>query len=48
MLAERFGKDKSSNKNASVLDRVKAKILERCGSGTGGGGGIKGLARFEA
>jgi len=40
MLAARFGKDKSS-KSSSVLEIVKAKILERCGSS----GGIKGLAK---
>jgi hypothetical protein len=37
----RFGKDKSSSKTNSVIDRVRAKILERCG----GTGGIKGLAK---
>ncbi len=40
MLSSRFGKDKTS-KPSSVLDKVKAKILERS-SGTGG---IKGLTK---
>ena len=35
----KFGKDKSS-KGTSVIDRVKAKVIERCG-----GGGLKGLQR---
>jgi len=44
MLASRFGKDKSSGKNSGIIDKVIAKILERCG----GAGGIKGLQRVLA
>ena len=40
LLSSRFGKDKSS-KSSSLLETVKAKILERSGSI----GGIKGLSR---
>ena len=39
-ISEKFGKDKSASKSGSVLDKVIAKILERCG-----GGGLKGLQR---
>eukprot|EP01033_Poteriospumella_lacustris_P003086 gene3086-2262_t len=41
LLSNRFGKDKTAAKSSSVLDRVKIKILERCGQNAG----IKGLAR---
>ena len=41
ILSNKFGKDKSSSKSGSVMERVVAKILERCG-----GGGIKGLQRY--
>ena len=40
MLASRFGKDKSS-KPTGILEKVKAKILER----SSGSGGIKGLTK---
>ena len=40
-LSSRFGKDKKST-GSSVMDKVRAKILERCGSN----GGIKGLQRY--
>jgi hypothetical protein len=39
-LSERFGKDKSSSKSVSVVERVIAKIIERSGPG-----GMKGLQR---
>jgi hypothetical protein len=42
LLSDRFGKDKSAQKNYSVIDRVIKKILERCGEGAG----IKGLSRY--
>ena len=38
-FGKKFGKDKSS-KSSNVIDRVIAKIMERCG-----GGGLKGLQR---
>ena len=48
VLSNRFGIDKNTASNGgsggSVLDRVKAKILERCGQN----GGIKGLGRSLA
>jgi len=46
ILSGKFGKDKSALKeqNASVVDRVVAKILQRAG-GSSGGVGIKGLMR---
>ena len=40
IISRKFGKDKGSSKSGSVLDKVIAKILERCG-----GGGLKGLQR---
>jgi hypothetical protein len=43
LLASRYGKDKTSNKNPSVIDRVLKKILERCGENAG----IKGLQRYR-
>ena len=39
LLANKFGKDKSSQKSSSVVDRAIAKIIERTG------GGLKGLQR---
>jgi calcyphosin len=43
MLVERFGKDKATTKSSTnVIERAKAKILERCG----GQAGIKGLTRY--
>ena len=41
-LAGRFGKDKTSAKAVSVVDKVIARLLERAGSA----GGIKGLSRY--
>jgi Ca2+-binding EF-hand superfamily protein len=41
MLQSRYGKDKNSTKNGSVLEKVIKKILERCGENAG----IKGLSR---
>lgn len=38
-FGRKFGKDKSSKSN-NVIDKVIAKIMERCG-----GGGLKGLQR---
>jgi hypothetical protein len=40
-LSDRYGRDKSSAKPSSVLERVINRIKER-----GGGGGIKGLQRY--
>ena len=40
IISGKFGKDRNSSKSGSVLDKVIAKILERCG-----GGGLKGLQR---
>jgi hypothetical protein len=42
IVSGKFGKDKSSMKSGSVMEKVIAKIVERCG---GSGGGIKGLQR---
>ena len=42
LLAEKFGKDKTSAKGAGVVERVIKKILERCGQQAG----IKGLQRY--
>ena len=41
LLASRYGKDKTANKNMGVIERVIKKILERCGENAG----IKGLSR---
>jgi len=41
IISSKFGKDKNSAKFGSVMDKVIAKIMERCG----GSGGIKGLQR---
>ena len=40
-LSSRFGKDKSATKSIGVIDRVRQRILERCGQAAG----IKGLQR---
>ncbi len=44
ILATKYGKDSGSSKNNGVIERVVAKILERCA----GQGGIKGLQRTLA
>jgi hypothetical protein len=44
LLSDRYGKDKTTTKNSSVVDRVIKKILERCGETAG----IRGLARTLA
>jgi Ca2+-binding EF-hand superfamily protein len=44
ILATKYGKDSGSTKNNGVIERVVAKILERCA----GQGGIKGLQRTLA
>ena len=41
LLASKFGKDKSSQKSNSVVDRAIAKIIERTG------GGFKGLQKYS-
>eukprot|EP01039_Chlorochromonas_danica_P004573 gene4573-5013_t len=42
LLSDRYGKDKTSQKGITVIERVIKKILERCGEQAG----IKGLARI--
>lgn len=43
LLSSKYGRCKGGGAGASVIDRVRAKILERCG-----GGGIKGMQRILA